>query len=130
MKILVDTHCWLWLQTEPARFPTDLLQRLELPTTTICFSVASGWEIAIKHGLGKLPLPKPPAEYLPNRLRATGSSVLDITMAHALEIAELPLHHRDPFDRLLVAQARVEGLPILTADKQLIAYDVELVFVS
>ena len=89
-------------------------------------SAASSWEIAIKYALGKLPLPAPPPEYVPSRMQASGTGALPITHAHALHVASLPTHHRDPFDRLLVAQAQVESLPLLTADPQLGRYDIEL----
>lgn len=92
----------------------------------LLLSAASAWEIAVKHSLGRLRLPMDPAEYVPNRLAATRTSPLAIQHSHALRVARLPLHHRDPFDRMLIAQAQVEGLPLLTADPQLAAYDVEI----
>ncbi|MHB8452453.1 MAG: type II toxin-antitoxin system VapC family toxin, partial [Mycobacteriales bacterium] len=88
-------------------------------------SAASCWEIAIKYGLGKLPLPVPPAEYVVTRLRGSGITSLAIEHRHALAVAELPRHHRDPFDRLLVAQARQEGFLLVTADPAFEPYDVE-----
>lgn len=124
MRYLIDTHCWLWLQTEPNRFEHELLQDLARPDTERYFSAASAWEIAVKHALGKLPLPQSPAMYVPERMRLSGVRGLDITHAHALAVSELPLHHRDPFDRMLVAQARVEGLTLITADPVFANYEV------
>ena len=87
-------------------------------------SAASSWEIAIKYSLGRLPLPIPPASYVPSRIRSTGVTPLAIEHSHTLDVAELPPHHRDPFDRLLVAQARSLDLPLVTADPVFAAYDV------
>lgn len=130
MRLLLDTHCWLWLQTAPGRLPPDLLETLAVPSTRRCLSAASAWEIAIKHALGKLPLPEPPAIYVPERMRLSGFGGLAVTHAHALAVAVLPPHHRDPFDRILVAQTRVEGLTLVTADAALEPYDVPMVRVS
>lgn len=127
MKFLLDTHCWLWLQTERGRFTSDLLQALGDPATQRYLSAASVWEIAIKYAIGKLPLPEPPAIYVPERMRLSGFGGLAITDKHALAAAALPPHHRDPFDRILVAQARIEGLALVTADAILEAYDVHTV---
>lgn len=89
-------------------------------------SAASIWEIVIKYGLGKLPLPLAPRDFVPSRLAITRTEVLDISGPHALRIAGLPDHHRDPFDRMIVAQALVEGVPLLTAGRALGRYKVEL----
>ena len=90
-------------------------------------SAASAWEVAIKHALGKLRLPEPPVTYVPSRMERLGVQPLAVEQAHALHVATLPLHHRDPFDRLLVAQAQIEDLPILTADPLFAAYDVRTI---
>ena len=127
MRLLLDTHCWLWLQTAPGRLPADLLETLAAPSSRRFLSAASAWEIAIKHALGKLPLPEPPAIYVPERMRLSGFEGLAVTHAHALAVAVLPPHHRDPFDRILVAQAQVEGLTLVTADLALEPYDVPMV---
>jgi PIN domain nuclease of toxin-antitoxin system len=87
-------------------------------------SAASAWEIAIKYALKKLQLPEAPGRYVPSRLDAMRIAALPIEHEHALQVAELPPHHRDPFDRLLIAQARVESLPILTTDPVFASYDV------
>ncbi len=130
MKFLLDTHCWLWLQTERGRFPADLLETLADPATQRYLSAASVWEIAIKYATGKLPLPEPPAIYVPERMRLSRFVGLAITDTHALAAAALPPHHRDPFDRVLVAQARIEGLNLVTADAMLESYDVRTVRVQ
>lgn len=124
---LLDTHVWLWLQTTPERMPEDVISLLADRTNTLLLSAASSWEMAIKYRLGKLPLPEPPADYVPERMRLTGVTPLPVEHAHALRVADLPQHHSDPFDRLIVAQAQLLGVPIVTADPQLNAYEVELI---
>ena len=88
------------------------------------FSIASAWEIAIKYSKGKLHLPERPSTFVPTRLERLRILSLPIEQAHALHVATLPLHHRDPFDRLLIAQAQLEGLQILTSDAVFARYDV------
>ncbi len=126
MRILLDTHCWLWMQVDPERFSDESRRLIEDPDNELLLSAASSWEIAIKYELGKLPLPEPPASYVPGRMQASGTAPLPVEHSHALHVAELPDHHRDPFDRLLVSQAMLERLVLLTADRQLEPYDVQL----
>jgi PIN domain nuclease of toxin-antitoxin system len=127
VRVLLDTHVWLWLRTRPERVGDAALRLVEDPDTEMHLSAASAWEIAIKYSLGKLPLPDPPAEYVAQRMSTSGVLALAIDHAHAVRVATLPLHHRDPFDRLLIAQAQVERMPLLTADPAFAAYDVEVV---
>jgi PIN domain nuclease of toxin-antitoxin system len=126
--LLIDTQCWLWLQASPERLSAEVLALLENAATDLILSAASSWEIAIKYALGKLPLPEPPSRYVPSRIAASGTRGLAIEHAHTLRVAELPPHHRDPFDRLLIAQAQVEKLTLLTVDRQLARYDVSIRF--
>lgn len=126
MKILLDTQCWLWMQAAPERFSAQSLALLRDPGNEFLFSAASSWEIAIKFALGKLPLPGPPSEYVASRLEGSGVRPLAISHAHALRVAELPPHHSDPFDRLLVSQAQLEPVALLTADRKLARYEVEI----
>jgi PIN domain nuclease of toxin-antitoxin system len=114
------------MQVDPDRFSAPARQIIEDPANELFLSAASSWEIAIKYRLGKLPLPEPPATYVPSRMRSSGTSTLPVAHSHALHVAELPSHHRDPFDRLLISQAVLERLVILTADPQFDAYDVPL----
>lgn len=127
MRLLIDTHCWLWLNAEPERFSGRTLALLERMDTERLLSVASVWEIAVKHAVGKLHLTEPPARYVPHRLTATGTVTLSIDDRHALRAGELPMHHRDPFDRLIIAQAQTEHVPILTVDPKFSPYGVEIV---
>ena len=93
----------------------------------LVLSAVSAWEITIKHALGRIDLPADPVEYVTSRMAQTAVVPLAITHAHALHVARLPPLHRDPFDRLLVAQAQLEGLSVLTTDRQLAAYDVSII---
>lgn len=94
----------------------------------LLWSVASSWEIAIKIRIGKIRLPVPWADFLPHALRDQALVTLHIQHAHTLQLVRLPDHHRDPFDRMLVAQAQVEQLPLVTADARLHDYDVEIIW--
>ena len=129
MKVLLDTHVFLWLHTEPERLGGHL-ELMEDQRNTALVSAVVSWEIALKYGLGRLPLPEPPERYVPERLRAIGAESLPVEHAHALAVAKLPSLHRDPFDRLLVSQAGLLNLPILTADPQVAAYPVRTLLVS
>lgn len=124
MRILLDTQCWLWMALAPHRFSASARALVETMDHELYLSAASAWEIAIKHALGKLRLPEPPARYVPSRLDALRTEALAIEHSHALHVAALPPHHRDPFDRLLIAQAQVEDLPIMTADPLFARYEV------
>lgn len=126
-RYLVDTHVWLWIQSDPDRLREETREILQDVRNSLLFSAASAWEIAIKYRLGKLQLPEAPASYVPDRMRRSGTSPLPVDHAHVLRTAELPDHHRDPFDRVLVAQAQLLDLTIVTADDQLSAYDVAVV---
>lgn len=125
MKLLLDTQVWLWMQSAPERFNPEALALVEDAAVTLLLSSASSWEIAIKWGLGKLELPEPPEEYVPTRLRSSGVTPLAVEHSHALRVATLEQHHRDPFDRLLVAQSLVERVPVLTSDPVFGRYPVE-----
>jgi PIN domain nuclease of toxin-antitoxin system len=126
VRILLDTQVWLWVLGEPARLSTAGRARLRSPANTFYLSAANIWEIVIKQATGKLRLPDEPVAYLRGRLAETPAVVLPITHEHALQLALLPLHHRDPFDRILIAQAQVEGLHLMTADRQFGNYPVNL----
>jgi len=128
LRILLDTHCWLWMQADSKRLSQQTQAILQDPNNQLFLSAASSWEIAIKYALGKLPLPLPPMEYVLSRMDASSITPLPIQHSHALRVASLPHHHADPFDRLLVAQAQLESLDILTADPKLEAYEVGLIW--
>lgn len=114
------------MQAESKRLSLQTRALLQDPENQLFLSAASSWEIAIKYALRKLPLPLPPAEYVPTRMETSGTLPLPIQHRHALYAGSLPRHHADPFDRLLIAQAQMENLRILTADPQFENYEVEL----
>ena len=126
MRVLLDTHILLWVLGDPKRLSKATLAVLRDPEHEVQVSVASLWEIAIKVGVGKLRLPGPPGDWLPEALERTGIATLGISALHALAVAALPFHHRDPFDRLLVAQALLEGLTVVTRDRRFGLYGVAL----
>lgn len=128
MRLLLDTHVFIWLHAEPSRLGehVELLEDLE---NELLVSAVVAWEIAIKHPLGRLTLPEPPQRYVPERTRAIGAVSVAIEQAHALAVASLPPIHRDPFDRLLVAQAVVLGAPIVTGDPVIARYPIETLMV-
>ena len=121
MRLLLDTHLLVWAMGEPERMPAGCTAMLEDPSNSLVFSVASLWELVIKQALGR-----PDFNLEPSLLRQAlldgGWQELPIEASHALAVSQLPPLHRDPFDRLLLAQAQVEGLLLLTADSQLSLY--------
>ncbi|MSP92121.1 MAG: type II toxin-antitoxin system VapC family toxin [Myxococcales bacterium] len=122
MRLLLDTNVFLWLGTNDPRLSAAARTHVVAPDNEVWLSAASAWEIAIKHGLGKLPLPAPVDVFVPEARTAMGILELPIDEASALAVARLPAIHRDPFDRLLVAQAIVHGLTLVTADEVLQRY--------
>lgn len=126
MRYLLDTHVWLWMLAAPERIRKDIWPTLLDRDQELLLSAASSWEIAVKYRLQRLQLPAPPEEFVPHYLRESGVAGLPIQHRHALQVAELPDHHRDPFDRLLVAQAQTEELAIITADPLIFRYQVEV----
>lgn len=127
MRVLLDTHVWLWMLAAPERLSKKGRSIVIAADNELVLSAASTWEIAIKFALGKLRLPETPQAYVPRLMARTGVTPLPVHARHTLQVATLPAHHRDPFDRLLVAQAQLEDLPILTADTSFRPYDVKTV---
>ena len=125
MKILADTHTFLWFVTDAPQLSARAKTILEAADTERFFSLASVWELAIKTGLGKLTLRKPLEEFLPEQLAANRFTLLNIAAEHAFRVVRLPFHHRDPFDRMLVAQCLAENLPLVSSDDALDAYGIK-----
>jgi PIN domain nuclease of toxin-antitoxin system len=121
----LDTHAFLWWITEDRRLSARAREVMTDGGNSLLFSAASGWEIAIKANLGRISLLTPIDRFLSEQLQRNGIGTLPIEMRHALRVHAIPLLHRDPFDRLLVAQAQLEKLRILTSDPQIAQYDVE-----
>ncbi|MCY7345134.1 MAG: type II toxin-antitoxin system VapC family toxin [Pyrinomonadaceae bacterium] len=127
MRILIDTQIFLWLFGQSNRISSNVRNLLTSPNNTIYFSAVSSWEIAIKYGNGKLKLPDSPEIFIPNRLKRANFFWLEITHEHTLAVAHLPLIHKDPFDRLLIAQANIENLTLLSTDGVFSSYSVKLI---
>jgi len=128
MKYLLDTMVWLWSVGPSDKIGRSGLQILANGEEQVYFSAASAWEIAIKMRLGKFHLPEAPGRYLPKRLREQGIRPLSVTQSHSLGVYDLPSHHHDPFDRLIIAQAIAEEMVILTADRMFEKYPVDVLW--
>ena len=126
MKVLLDTHVWLWWQMRPKRLRPATTFALSNADNQVFLSTVSTWEMVVKVSIGKLHLPAPVEEMVPDSLVTDNFQSLPVEHRHAFELLRLPMLHRDPFDRMLVAQARAEGLVLATADESLARYDVEL----
>lgn len=124
MNLLLDTHAVLWWREGNRKLGTRARKAIESQAATVRVSAVTAWELAIKVGLGRLTLPQPLDRWLPAVIESGGFLPLPVLIEHALTVAGLPDHHADPFDRLLIAQARAEDLTILTADAAFEAYDV------
>jgi PIN domain nuclease of toxin-antitoxin system len=126
MRLLLDTQVWLWMVVAPERLSPAARRLVVSEDNELVLSAVSSWEIAIKHALGKLQLPGNPEALVPEWMARTGVTQLAVLHRHALHVASLPPHHRDPFDRLLIAQAQVEDVAVLTADPQFERYEVSV----
>ena len=128
LTFLLDTHALLWWLFGDSKLSTTAFEIIQNPEHTILVSSASGWEIATKYRLGKLPHAAEAANNLPSLLRKARMDVLPITMEHALAAGALPGPHRDPFDRMLIAQSQIEGWPLITTDSAFKQYPVTIVW--
>jgi PIN domain nuclease of toxin-antitoxin system len=126
--VLLDTHTLIWAVDDPARLTPAAVVALQDPANQLLVSAATVWEVAIKVGVGKLTLSGPYRQWMTKALADLGAAVLPVTVEYADVLAGLPFHHRDPFDRLLVAQALVETVPVVSGDAQFDAYGVTRVW--
>ena len=127
MSILLDTHVFIWAAEENRRLSDAARAMLNDPNEVVFFSAVSSLEIAIKWSKGNLELPERPLEFVNKTIAAAGMSQLAISVKDTCAVGDLPFHHNDPFDRLLVAQARTNGMRLMTADSVLERYDVNLI---
>ena len=127
MDLLLDTHVLLWWLADSSKLGEPARVMIADPNNRVSVSAATGWEIAIKLGLGKLAVQSDAADWLPAELTANRFNSLPIDLRHALAVEQLPRYHTDPFDRLLIVQAALEGLTIVTADRQFEPYDPRLI---
>jgi len=128
MRLLLDTHVLLWWHDQPARLTDRAYGAINDLSSDVYISVVNGWEIQIKAQLGKLTLPKPLRARFQEEQATNGFRLLPVTLEHVYALDSFPLHHRDPFDRLLIAQAHQEGLTLVTHDPKLSAYPVSLLW--
>jgi PIN domain nuclease of toxin-antitoxin system len=126
--VLVDTHAFIWYITADPRLSRTAAAAIGSPAAAVYVSVVSAWEIVIKAAKGKLKIHKPVGSLWSDAMAANSFTPLDVTFDHILELESLPMHHGDPFDRLLVAQALAEGLELVTADRALAAYAVTTIW--
>jgi len=125
MRLLADTHAFVWYMMGSSRISATGKALIQDPANDVAVSVASIWEMAIKSSLGKLPLAQPIDVLLPAQLHLHRIDLLEIKLPHLYVVATLPMHHRDPFDRLLVAQCQHENLPIVSGDPAFDAYGIQ-----
>ncbi len=128
MKYLLDTNVFLWSSGAPEKLNKQATSLLSSISSELYLSAASSWEIAIKFALGSLALPKPPSQFIPHAMRTLALRSLNITHLHSLTAGALPRHHRDPFDRMLIAQARSEVMVLMTSDTVFKKYDLQIFF--
>ena len=128
MKYLLDTHIFLWWIADHPKLPPLVRKIIGSEQNEMFLSAVSGWEIAIKVKLGRLKLSEKPVKFVLEQIHINSFQTLPIEMKHALHTATLPDFHRDPFDRMLIAQAQLEGLPILTTDPWIEIYKVKVIW--
>jgi PIN domain nuclease of toxin-antitoxin system len=126
LRALLDTHTFLWWINDDGRLSQRLREIISDGASEVLFSVVSGWEIAVKARLGRLALPGAIEPYIRDQISRNRFEILPIDLAHVLRVSLLPDHHKDPFDRILVAQAQIENLTILTADPEIARYPVRV----
>ncbi|MDJ0570324.1 MAG: type II toxin-antitoxin system VapC family toxin [Pleurocapsa sp. MO_192.B19] len=128
MKILLDTQIFLWALAEPKRLGENAKSLLRSQENQLYLSAASSWEISIKVALGKLPLPEAPDKYISSRMANLKILPLDVKHHHTFIVYKLPLHHRDPFDRILIASSIAENFHLMSADEQFRHYEIDLLW--
>ncbi|MBD2448037.1 type II toxin-antitoxin system VapC family toxin [Nostoc sp. FACHB-152] len=127
MKILLDTHIFLWFISSDNRLSTDIINSIRNPDNQIYLSVVSIWECIIKYQLGKLPLPESPEIYIPKQRDRHQIVNLDLDEGSVTQLASLPALHKDPFDRMLICQSLQHGLTIATVDSAIRAYSISII---
>jgi PIN domain nuclease of toxin-antitoxin system len=127
VKAILDTHIFLWWNLDDPQLSDALREIISDGSNALFLSAASAWEIAIKAGRGRLTLPEPPGKFIANRLTLHRFQPLAVQLSHAAHVYNLPDHHRDPFDRLLIAQGQLEDMAILTMDPVFAKYEIETI---
>jgi len=128
MRLLLDTHTFLWLDGSPEQLSAAALAACEDATNELYLSVVSAWEIQIKHQINRLQLDVPLEEMIQEQQTANDLKILPVELPHVYILRQLPLHHHDPFDRLLIAQAKAEQMRLVSADRQFAPYLVDVLW--
>lgn len=128
MKYLLDTYAFLWWNMDDAQLSSLAREIISDGANEIFLSAATAWEIAIKTARGRLELPEDPTRYVSSRMNLHGFQALPMQIYHAVQVYKLPMHHADPFDRLLVAQSQIESMPLISVDVDIRKYEVDVVW--
>lgn len=128
MKYLLDTHTFLWWNMDDTQLSPLAREIISDGDNEIFLSAATAWEIAIKTARGRLELPEDPTRYVSNRMKLHGFQALPVHIHHAAHVYKLPMHHADPFDRLLIAQSQIESMPLISVDAEIQKYEVEVLW--
>lgn len=128
MRYLIDTHTFLWWNMDDAQLSSLAKELISDSNNEIFLSAASAWEIAIKTACGRLTLPEDPTRYVSNRLGLHRFQALPVQIHHAVQVYILPMHHADPFDRLLIAQSQIESMPLISVDADIRRYELEVIW--
>lgn len=128
MRLLLDTHAFMWWDSDPDKIPEETFTLLKQPKNELLLSLVSVWEMQIKVQLGKLTLRNDLKDIVQQQQTTNGIELLPVSLAHVLDIDELPYHHKDPFDRLLIAQSRVESVSLVSGDRIFQQYDCTVVW--
>jgi PIN domain nuclease of toxin-antitoxin system len=128
MRYLLDTHSFLWWNMDDVQLSLIAKEIIADADNEIFLSAASAWEIAIKTARGRLTLPEDPTRYVSNRMNLHGFQALPVQIHHAVQVYKLPMHHADPFDRLLIAQSQIDSMPLISVDSEIRKYEVEVVW--
>lgn len=126
MKLLLDTHAFIWLWEDTSKVPPRVLEACEDPDNQLYLRIASVWEMQIKVTTGKLSFQQPLSDIIENQKNGNGLSILPVNLPHIWQLATLPSHHNDPFDRMLVAQAMAEKMALVTTNRHIARYSAEL----
>jgi PIN domain nuclease of toxin-antitoxin system len=128
MRYLLDTHTFLWWNMDDAQLSPLAKETIADGDNEIFLSAATAWEIAIKTARGRLELPEDPTRYVSSRMNLHGFQALPVQIHHAVQVYKLPMHHADPFDRLLITQSQIESMPLISVDAEIRKYEVEVVW--
>lgn len=128
MKYLIDTHIFLWMISSPEKLSLKVTKIIENKNNILFLSVASCWEVVIKYMIKKLTLPESPDIYIPKQVKENSITFLSIDYRYTLNILNIPEHHKDPFDRIIISQSIIDNIPIISKDSVFDLYDVQVIW--